>query len=102
PEPLIALGVVATWMLGERAIALRRLAPGAIAIIVAALTATLAPQGLIAVAALLTGARAIAEAIRRRRPPDGLLAPLLVLAASLSLILVVVFRSQTLATVAES
>ena len=102
PEPLIALGVIATWMLVERAIALQRLAPAAVAIVVAMLTATLAPQGLIAVAALLTGARAIAQIIRRRRATDGLLAPLAVLAASLSLILVVVFRSQTLATVAES
>ncbi|HWF28664.1 MAG TPA: arabinosyltransferase domain-containing protein [Mycobacterium sp.] len=102
PEPLIALGVLVTWMLLERAIALRRLAPAAVAIIVALLTATLAPQGLIAVAPLLTGARAIAQAIRRRRPTDGLLAPVAVLAASFSLITVVVFRSQTLATVAES
>ena len=102
PEPLIALGVVVTWMLVERAIALQRLAPAAVAIVVATLTATLAPQGLIAIAALLTGARAIAQTIRRRRPTDGLLAPLAVLAASLSLITVVVFRSQTLAAVAES
>ncbi|MDD4867163.1 MAG: arabinosyltransferase domain-containing protein, partial [Mycobacterium sp.] len=102
PEPLIALGVLVAWTLVERAIALRRLAPAAVAIIVAALTATLAPQGLIAVAALLTGARAIALVIRRRRATDGLLAPLVVLAASLSLISLVVFRSQTLATVAES
>lgn len=102
PEPLIALGVLITWMLVERAIALQRLAPAAIAIFVAMLTATLAPQGLIAVAALLTGARAIAQVIRRRRDTDGLLAPLAVLAAALSLITVVVFRSQTLATVAES
>ncbi|OBH49177.1 arabinosyltransferase domain-containing protein [Mycobacterium sp. E2479] len=102
PEPLIALGVLVTWMLMERAIALRRLAPAAVAIIVALLSATLAPQGLIAVAALLTGARAVAQTIRRRRATDGLLAPLAVLAASLSLILVVVFRSQTLATVGEA
>ncbi|HSZ31588.1 MAG TPA: arabinosyltransferase domain-containing protein [Pseudonocardiaceae bacterium] len=102
PEPLIALGVMITWMLVERAIALRRLAPAAVAIVVAMLTAALAPQGLIAIAALLTGARAIAQTIRRRRVTDGLLAPLLVLAASLSLILVVVFRSETLAAVAES
>lgn len=102
PEPLIALGVIVTWMLVERAIALQRLAPAAVAIVVAVLTVTLAPQGLIAVAALLTGARAIATIIRRRRGRDGLLAPLAVLAASLSLILIVVFRSQTLATVAES
>ncbi|MCV7074643.1 arabinosyltransferase domain-containing protein [Mycobacterium szulgai] len=102
PEPLIALGVLVTWMLVERAIAQGMLAPAAVAIIVATLTATLAPQGLIAVAALLTGARAIAQIIRRRRATDGLLAPLAVLAAALALITVVVFRSQTLATVAES
>ncbi len=102
PEPLIALGVLVTWVLVERSVALGRLAPAAVAIIVATLTATLAPQGLIAVAALLTGARAIAQVIRRRRATDGLLAPLAVLAASLSLITVVVFRDQTLATVAES
>ncbi|MGH3577598.1 MAG: arabinosyltransferase domain-containing protein, partial [Mycobacterium sp.] len=54
PEPLIALGVVATWVLVESAIATRRLVPAAVAIVVAMLTATLAPQGLIAVAALLT------------------------------------------------
>ncbi len=102
PEPLIALGVLVTWVLVERAIALQRIAPAAVAIIVAMLSAALAPQGLIAVAPLLTGARAIARAIRRRRATDGLLAPLAVLAASLALILVVVFRSETLATVGES
>ncbi|MCV7099336.1 arabinosyltransferase domain-containing protein [Mycobacterium palustre] len=102
PEPLIALGVLVTWMQVERAIGLRRIAPAAVAIFVAMLSATLAPQGLIAVAALLTGARAVAQAIRRRQATDGLLAPLAVLAASLALILVVVFRSETLATVAES
>lgn len=102
PEPLIALGVLVTWMLVERAIALQRLAPAAVAIFVAMLTVTLAPQGLIAVAALLTGSRAIARTIRRRRATDGLLAPLAVLAASLSLITVVVFHGQTLANVAES
>ncbi|MGH3634943.1 MAG: arabinosyltransferase domain-containing protein, partial [Mycobacterium sp.] len=102
PEPLIALGVMATWVLVESAIAARRLAPAAVAIVVATLTVTLAPQGLIAIAALLTGARAIARIITKRRPADGLWPPLAVLAASLSLITVVVFRSQTLATVAES
>jgi len=102
PEPLIAFGVVLTWVLVETAIATRRLVPAAVAIIVATLTATLAPQGLIAIAALLTGARAIARIIMRRRATDGLLAPLAVLAASLSAITLVVFRSQTLATVAES
>ena len=66
PEPLIALGVIATWMLVETAIATRRLVPAAVAIVVAMLTATVAPQGLIAIAALLTGARPIAQIIVRR------------------------------------
>ncbi len=35
PEPLIALGVLVTWMLVERAIALQRLAPAAVAVVVA-------------------------------------------------------------------
>jgi len=102
PEPLIAFGVILTWVLVETAIATRRLVPAAVAIIVAMLTATTAPQGLIAVAALLTGARAIARIIMRRRATDGLLAPLAVLTAALSAITLVVFHSQTLATVAES
>ncbi|MBY0441097.1 MAG: arabinosyltransferase, partial [Mycobacteriaceae bacterium] len=102
PEPLIAVGVVATWILVEHTIATRRLVPTALAIIVAMLTATLAPQGLIALAPLLAGARGIAAVMAKRRETDGLLAPLAVLAAALSLITVVVFRTQTLATVAES
>jgi arabinosyltransferase A len=102
PEPLIAFGTLATWVLVENAIARRRLAPAALAVVVATFTATLAPQGLIAIAALLTGVRAISRIIGRRRSTDGILAPIAALAASLSLIMVVVFRDQTLATVAES
>ncbi|MBS4727986.1 arabinosyltransferase domain-containing protein [Mycobacterium sp. SM1] len=102
PEPLIAFGTLATWVLVENAIATRRLAPAAIAIVIAMFAATLAPQGLVAIAPLLTGSRAVAAIIARRRAADGVLAPLAVLAASLSVIAVVVFRAQTLATVAES
>ena len=102
PEPLIAFGAVAAWMLVENAIATWRLWPAAVAIIVALFSVTTAPQGLIALAPLLVGARAIARVIRTKRPVDGLLAQLVPLAASASLIFVVVFRDQTLATVAES
>ena len=102
PEPVIAFGAVATWVLVENAIGTRRLWPAAVAIIVAMFSVTTAPQGLIALAPLLVGARAIARNIRQRRPVDGLLAQIAPLAASLSLIFVVVFRDQTLATVAES
>ena len=102
PEPMIVFGTLVTWMLVENAIATRRLAPAAVAIVVATFAATVAPQGLIAVAPLLVGARAIARIIARRRAVEGLVAPIAALLASLSLIAVVVFRDQTLATVAES
>lgn len=103
PEPLIALGAVAAWVLVENAIGTRRLWLAAAAIVVAVFSATLAPQGVIAVAPLLVGARAIARVVASRRAGGdgsvGLLAPL---AAAFALIFVVVFRDQTLATVAES
>jgi arabinosyltransferase A len=105
PEPLIAFGALAAWMLIENAIATRRLWPAAVAIVVAVFSVTLAPQGLIALAPLLVGARPVARIIRSRRGGEGgvgLLAQLAPLAASLALIFVVVFRDQTLATVAES
>lgn len=102
PEPLIAFGVLAVWMLVERTIATQRLAPTAMAIVIAVFTVTLAPQGLVAIAPLLVGARAIGRIITRRRATDGVLAPLATLSAAVAVIFVVVFRDQTLATVAES
>ena len=102
PEPLIAFGVLVVWMLVERTIATGRLAPAAIAIVVAVFSVTLAPQGLVAAAPLLVGARAIARIIGRRRAADGVLVPLAVYGAALSMVFVIVFRDQTLATVAES
>lgn len=102
PEPLIALGTLVVWVLVERTIATRRLVPTALAILVAVFTVTLAPHGLIALAPLLTGSRAIETVIRRRRAVDGLAAPLAVLAAAASVLAVVVCRSQSLAAVAEA
>lgn len=102
PEPLIAFGTVAVWALIEYAIGTRRLWPAAAAIVVAVFCVTLAPQGLVAIAPLLVGARAIARVIGDRRATHGLPAQLAPLAAAASLVFVVVFRDQTLATVAES
>ena len=102
PEPLIAVGVLVIWMLVERTVATRRLAPTAVAIVVAVFCVTLAPQGLMAIAPLLVGARTIARIIGTRRAHDGVLAPLAALAAALSVFFVVVFRDQTLASVAEA
>ena len=102
PEPIIALGVLLAWVLVEYAIGGRRLWPAAAAIVVATFTVTLAPQGLIALAPLLVGARAVVKTIRAKRDVYGFLAPLAALAAAASLLLVIIFRDQTLATVAES
>ncbi|BBZ30871.1 arabinosyltransferase B [Mycolicibacterium madagascariense] len=100
PEPLIAFGALAAWVLVEYAISARRSWPAAAAIVVAMFSLTLAPQGLIALAPLLVGARAIVKVTRTR--PTGVLAPIASYAAALSLVFVIVFRDQTLATVAES
>ncbi|OJZ64960.1 arabinosyltransferase domain-containing protein [Mycolicibacterium diernhoferi] len=102
PEPLIAFGVVLIWVLVEITVGTRRLWPTAAAVVVAAFSVTLAPQGLIALAPLLVGARAITRLIAERRAVQGVLAPLAALLAAASLIFVIVFRDQTLATVAES
>lgn len=102
PEPLIAFGAVLVWMLIENSIATRRLWPAAIAIVVTVFSVTLAPQGLVVLAPLLVGARAIARIVAARRATHGVLPQLAPLLASASLLFVVVFRDQTLATVAES
>ncbi|TDL11456.1 arabinosyltransferase [Mycolicibacterium obuense] len=102
PEPLIAFAVVAVLMLVEWTLGTRRLWPAAVAVVIAMFSVTLAPQGLVAVAPLLVGARGITRIISARRRTDGLAATLLPLLASVSLVSVIVFRDQTLATVAES
>ncbi|OAN39062.1 arabinosyltransferase domain-containing protein [Mycolicibacterium iranicum] len=102
PEPLIAFGVVAVWMLTEITLQRRVLWPYAVAIVVAVFSVTLAPQGLVAVAPLLVGARGVTHIVSVRRAADGVLPALAAFAAAASLVFVVVFRDQTLATVAES
>ncbi|WP_211296219.1 arabinosyltransferase domain-containing protein [Mycobacterium aquaticum] len=99
PEPLIAFGVLAVWALIENTIASHRIWPACLAIIVAMFSVTLAPQGLIALAPLLVGARAVVGIIRARRIALPAVAGL---AGSAALVFVIVFRDQTLATVAEA
>ncbi|MEW5810591.1 MAG: arabinosyltransferase domain-containing protein [Actinomycetota bacterium] len=102
PEPLIAFAVVAVLMLVEWTLGTRRLWPAAAAIVIAMFSVTLAPQGVVALAPLLVGARGITRILSARRRTDGLAPTLLPLAAAVSLVSVIVFRDQTLATVAES
>ncbi|WP_408642162.1 arabinosyltransferase domain-containing protein [Speluncibacter jeojiensis] len=102
PEPIIALGALVTWCSIERAIATGRLLPAGIAIVVAAFSLSAGPTGLMAVAALLAGARAVVRIIVRRRREAGTLPLLAPLLAAGTVVLVAVFADQTLATVRES
>lgn len=102
PEPLIAFAVLAVWMLTETTLRTRLLWPFAVAIVAAVFSVTLAPQGLVAVAPLLVGGRGVTHIVSVRRAADGLMSALAPFAAAASLVFVVVFRDQTLATVAES
>ncbi|MFE1595140.1 arabinosyltransferase domain-containing protein [Nocardia sp. NPDC058705] len=127
PEPLIAAGALLTWCLIERAIATARLLPAALAILVAAFSLAAGPTGLICIAAMIAGTRPVMQIIIKRaqglRPADSdegvtsdepaprlslgtkifryaaLLAPGI---AAGTLVLIIVFADQTLATVMEA
>lgn len=97
PEPIIALGIVATWCAVERGVATSRLLPVAIACITGALTLFSGPTGIAAIGALLVAVGPLRTIVGRRARQFGLaplLAPLLA-AATVGLILI--FRDQTLA-----
>ncbi|QKT05873.1 arabinosyltransferase [Gordonia sp. X0973] len=72
PEPIICLGALLTWCSVERAIATGRLLPAAIACTIGAFSLAAGPTGLLAVAALIAGARPMILAlIKRARDIDG-------------------------------
>ncbi|MEV4128540.1 arabinosyltransferase domain-containing protein [Nocardia sp. NPDC049707] len=109
PEPPVALGLLLTWCLVERAIATRRLLPAGFAILVAAFTCTAGPSGVICIAALLAGMRPVARIIMDRTGTRGtlgarmvgyavLLAPLL---AAGTVALAIMFADQPIAAMFE-
>ncbi len=61
PEPVVAVCVLLTWCLVERAIATHRMLPYAVAILVGAFSFTAAPSGVICLAPLLAGLRSAVE-----------------------------------------
>ncbi|MGC4960604.1 arabinosyltransferase domain-containing protein [Gordonia sp. DT101] len=101
-EPIIVLGSLLTWWAVEQAIATRRLFPAALGAIAAGFTLALAPQGVIAVAILLVAARPLLHILLERRRESGTLALIAPMTAAGLLVLIVVFRDQTLATVLEA
>ncbi|GAA1482352.1 arabinosyltransferase EmbA [Gordonia sinesedis] len=101
-ESMIVLGSLLTWWAAEQALATRRLLPAALAAVAAGFTLALAPQGVIAAAILLVSARGLLRIVIVRRRSLGVLPIVAPMAAASLLVLVVVFRDQTLATVAEA
>ncbi|NMO02959.1 arabinosyltransferase [Gordonia sp. TBRC 11910] len=113
PEPIICLGALLTWCSVERAIATGRLLPFALACLIGAFSLAAGPTGLLAVAALVAGARPMiiatikrAKVIDAATRPDAatthrgrwasylaLLAPIL---AAGTFVIFVVFQSMTL------
>ena len=97
PEPIIALGILATWCAVERGVATSRLLPVAIACIIGALTLFSGPTGIASVGALLVAVGPLRTIVGRRARQFGL-APLLApLLAATTVSLIVIFRDQTLA-----
>ncbi|MGB3304286.1 MAG: arabinosyltransferase domain-containing protein [Gordonia sp. (in: high G+C Gram-positive bacteria)] len=66
PEPIICLGALLTWCSVERAIATGRLLPAAVACTAGAFSIAAGPTGVLAVAALVAGARPMFLALRKR------------------------------------
>ena len=101
-EPIIVLGTLLTWWGVEQAIATRRMLPALGATFAAGMSLAAAPQGLIAVAILLAGSRPMLRNLRRRAREHGLLSMLAPAAAMAGLVVIVIFRDQTLAGIAEA
>ncbi len=102
PEPVIALGALLTWCSIERAVATGRMLPAAIAVLLAAFSLAAGPTGLIAVAALVAGARPVVVRLVGRRRLVGVIPPIAAILAAGTVVLVVVFADQTLASVLEA
>lgn len=107
PEPIICLGALLTWCSVERAIATGRLLPAAVACLVGAFSLAAGPTGLLAVAALIAGARPMIMAlIKRARVIGGgawsyvaLIAPIV---AAGTFVVFVVFSNLTLRSFTEA
>ena len=101
-EPIIVAGTLLTWWAVEVSVVSRRVLPAALAGLAALATLAAAPQGVIALALLFTGARPMIRTLVRRRGEAGLLPLVAPMAGALAAVVIIVFRDQTLATVAEA
>lgn len=102
PEPIIALGILATWCSVERAVATSRLIPLAAACIIGALTLFSGPTGIASIGALLVAIGPLRAILHRRTRQFGLLPLLAPLLAAATVTIIPMFRDQTFAGVAEA
>ena len=102
PEPIIALGILLTWLSVERAVATSRLLPVAVACITGALTLFSGPTGIASIGALLVAIGPLRTILRRRSARFGVLPLVAPLAAAATVTAILIFRDQTLAGVVKA
>ncbi len=102
PEPIIALGILLTWCSVERGVATSRLLPVAIACIVGALTLFSGPTGIASIGALLVAVGPLRTILHRRSRQFGLLPLLAPIMAAATVTIILMFRDQTIASVAQA
>jgi arabinosyltransferase C len=96
PEPIIAVGILLTWICVERGVATSRLLPVAFACIVGALTLFSGPTGIASIGALLVAIGPLRTILHRRSRQFGLLPLLAPILAAASVTIILIFRDQTL------
>jgi arabinosyltransferase C len=102
PEPIIALGILATWCSVERGVATSRLLPVAIACIIGALTLFSGPTGIASIGALLVAVGPLRTILHRRSRRFGLMPLLAPILAAATVTIILMFRDQTFASVAQA
>lgn len=102
PEPIIAFGVLATWVSLERALATGRLLPVAVGFIIGGLTLSAAPTGTFCIAVIIAASRPLLLLIIRRAKRDGWIPTVAPLVAAGLGILHLIFLDQPLVTTLQS
>ena len=102
PEPIIALGILLTWCSVERGVATSRLLPVAAACIIGALTLFSGPTGIASIGALLVAVGPLRTILHRRSRRFGLLPLLAPILAASTVTIILMFRDQTFASVAQA
>lgn len=102
PEPVVVIAALVSLVLLERALAMQRLLPVALALVSGAFAVAATPTGLIAFAPLLAAARPLLRLLARRARQAGWVPVLAPLVAAGVVVLVAVFGDQTWQTIAEA